>query len=337
MSTLDCRGSVFEGASPELLSLMAYSFELLRAVTSEIAIILRENLSRDEVAREGLLVSLSGAAEIESIRVNEKNAMDSEDGNVYMAGNTATKEEKIEREKAMIAPLTRLDALEQTGVKHGTNNAPIRKSLYTSNGDLIKNKDEFSVAPPLSTPDKLTEYTSAKELAKAISEAHSAVHTNLRSISVLMARKDHNFTSLREELTNEMVERRRREQEVINWSYILKHLLGTISSLRKQLKVESDVAGGGVELLKQVLENDIESVSEMENSAANFTTGSKLYAKPFSHIKEASGISHIQSEFQRNQQHLDQQSLHSLAGEVVKGSPKNKGSNVYMNNCALLH
>ena len=29
-----------------------------------------------------------------------------------------------------------------------------------------------------------------------------------------MARKDHHFAALREELTNEMVERRKREQEV---------------------------------------------------------------------------------------------------------------------------
>ena len=49
MTKLNYNESMFENASPELLSLFAYGFELLRAVTSEIAIILRENLSRDEV------------------------------------------------------------------------------------------------------------------------------------------------------------------------------------------------------------------------------------------------------------------------------------------------
>ena len=49
ITKLNYNESMFENASPELLSIFAYSFELLRAVTSEIAIILRENLSRDEV------------------------------------------------------------------------------------------------------------------------------------------------------------------------------------------------------------------------------------------------------------------------------------------------
>ena len=34
-------------------------------------------------------------------------------------------EERKEREKATITPMTKLDALEKTGVSHGSNNAPI--------------------------------------------------------------------------------------------------------------------------------------------------------------------------------------------------------------------
>ena len=67
----------------------------------------------------------------------------------------------------------------------------------------------------MKTPETLTDYQSPKFLAKAISEVHAAIHTNLRSISVLMARKDHHYTSLRDELTAEMVERRKREGEVL--------------------------------------------------------------------------------------------------------------------------
>lgn len=58
-----------------MLSLFAYCFELLRAVTAEVAIILRENLSRDEVAREGLLVELAGESEAENVRCIERQAM----------------------------------------------------------------------------------------------------------------------------------------------------------------------------------------------------------------------------------------------------------------------
>jgi len=42
--------------APEVFPLFSYSYELLRAVTDEVAALLRENLSRDEADRESLLV-----------------------------------------------------------------------------------------------------------------------------------------------------------------------------------------------------------------------------------------------------------------------------------------
>ena len=109
-----------------------------------------------------MLVSLSGAAEIESIRLKERNAMESADGNVYTGAQTShttnsgkANEEKQEREKATIAPLTRLEALEKTAVNHGSNNAPLSISPQYRGVD---EGDEFAVAAPLSTPDHITDY-----------------------------------------------------------------------------------------------------------------------------------------------------------------------------------
>ena len=48
----------------------------------------------------------------------------------------------------------------------------------------IDGNDDFAMAAPLSTPSRITDYSNVKELAEAISTAHSAIHTNLRSISV---------------------------------------------------------------------------------------------------------------------------------------------------------
>ena len=49
------------------------------------------------------------------------------------------------------------------------------------------------------------------------------------------------YKDVKEELCSEMVEKRRREEEVVNWSYILKYLLSSSSKLRKQLQAERNL------------------------------------------------------------------------------------------------
>ena len=97
--------------------------------------------------------------------------------------------------------------------------------------------------------------------------------------------------------------------------------------------VESDVAGGGVELLKQVLENDKESSSVMERSSQNQQLRTKFHG---SSSATAANRINIQSEFQKNQYYLDRKSLHSLTGEVLRSTEKisNKNENLKVDQLA---
>ena len=64
--------------------------------------------------------------------------------------------------------------------------------------------------------------------------------------------------------------------------------------------------------MKQVLESDQESVSK--HPRQKYHASSSMASRPVQ--------LDIQSEFERNQLYLDQKSLHSLAGEVVKSTIK---------------
>ena len=67
--------------------------------------------------------------------------------------------------------------------------------------------------------------------------------------------------------------------QVINWSYILKHLLATISKLRKQLSVETDVAGGGVKLLAHLVNTTTTNNNNNNKSNNNHSVGSSPTTK----------------------------------------------------------
>jgi lipopolysaccharide biosynthesis regulator YciM len=56
--------------NPEVYALLTYCYELLEAVNSETALLLRANFSREEAEKEGVMVQIS--TEIESQRVREE-------------------------------------------------------------------------------------------------------------------------------------------------------------------------------------------------------------------------------------------------------------------------
>ena len=86
--------------------------------------------------------------------------------------------------------------------------------------------------------DDLSKYRTPQELAEALTSIHENASRNIHRVSVLMSRKDSHYKKVKDELSSEMVEKRKREEEVVNWSYILKYLLASSSKLRKQLHAE---------------------------------------------------------------------------------------------------
>jgi hypothetical protein len=58
----------------------------------------------------------------------------------------------------------------------------------------------------------------------------------MQTLSDMLQAKDQQLLECKEELVTQMMERRQREEEVVNWSCILKYLLSTTSKLRLQIK-----------------------------------------------------------------------------------------------------
>lgn len=251
----------------EIFSLFAYSYELLRAVTEEVATILKENISRDEADRESVLVQLSTELEMEKIRDVERMNMEANDPVI----SKFRSQDGFEGLKSHLIPISRVDVFKKISNDHGSNNVPTNPS---DNG--------FEIFSFHAGEAHLTDFDTPESLAAAISDAHDGIYKNLRSIAILMARKDAHYSALRDELATEIIERKKREEEVwkrkqyfavtlslifillqvVNWSYILKYLLGTISKLREKLSVEADVAGGGVRLLASLVNSTDASLPE---------------------------------------------------------------------------
>ena len=108
--------------------------------------------------------------------------------------------------------------------------------------------------PPL-MKRALDNFESLPELLQYISELKVAMSRNNAAFDQLMKAKDLHFTELKKELVVQSKERRHRQEEVLNWSYVLRYLLNTNSTLRQQLK-------GGVAIddgLSQKVERSIDN------------------------------------------------------------------------------
>lgn len=213
----------------------------------EVATILKENISRDEADRESVLVQLSTELEMEKIRDVERMNMEANDPVI----SKFRSQDGFEGLKSHLIPISRVDVFKKISNDHGSNNVPTNPS---DNG--------FEIFSFHAGEAHLTDFDTPESLAAAISDAHDGIYKNLRSIAILMARKDAHYSALRDELATEIIERKKREEEVVNWSYILKYLLGTISKLREKLSVEADVAGGGVRLLASLVNSTDASLPE---------------------------------------------------------------------------
>jgi hypothetical protein len=66
----------------------------------------------------------------------------------------------------------------------------------------------------------------------------NGVRSNLELLSTCLEKRDGIFRELKDDLMIQYVEKRNREEEVVNWSYILKYLLSTMSKLKQQIKDE---------------------------------------------------------------------------------------------------
>ena len=204
------------GENNDMITLLAYLYQIFKNLASDSATVLEKNLERAEQFRLLHLENLSVEAYKQSEREKEIKGMENNDPNGK------------EHLESHLLPMSHVEAMAKV------------QAIHISNNEAVAGLDTSITVANMSSKIKnnLNDYESIKELSEAISSMHSIIQQNVQSISTIMARKDEHYNEIKKDLTGQLVEGRKREEEVMNWSYILKYLLSTTSKLKKKLQRE---------------------------------------------------------------------------------------------------
>eukprot|EP01035_Chromulina_nebulosa_P017371 gene17371-22919_t len=205
-----------------LLGLVGYLYELLSSLNRDVVEMIRNNANRETAFDNELTNRIEQQQEIDLIRKFEHDAMLSNDlftSNLISAGLTLG---------SHLRTISTAEASIGTDQNHKSNNKAISNSdRYL---DSLTNITEFN------TNTQITNFRSSDELVTELADIQTRLVTNLNILDSLLNRKDKHYHKIKDELIEELIERRKREEEVVNWSYILKYLLSSSSKLKKQLK-----------------------------------------------------------------------------------------------------
>ena len=145
-----------------------------------------------------------------------------------------------------LKPISRLQSRERVTARFagGDGNVDMRPSFVKE------------VVEEVGRHPELTDFESTGAVLDYCDELLMCVRKNGEKLELGLWEKTAQFVEVKEELAEDMVERRQREEEVVNWSFVLKYLLGTNSKLRQQLSgrdalrgiLEDGSEGGGGDL-----------------------------------------------------------------------------------------
>jgi hypothetical protein len=228
------KGSAQELSRPDarLVALLGYSFEIVSYLSNTMSDLMRQNLERDEQQHSSLLETFRAAGQSEAEREREIAAMERNDPQVVAGGD---RDDDAVAIGSHLAPLSRLEAMTRVEGKFRSNNAP------TSPFDRLV---DASAAVKVSPRPAIYNYKDADEIAVALASMHSSIRQNASSLSALLVRKDSHYQAVKGELTEQMVEKRKREEGQLISSSCLKCPL-FVSFLRgDQLVVHPQVSLG---------------------------------------------------------------------------------------------
>jgi hypothetical protein len=267
-------GKKLQTANGQLVSVISYCFELIKYLSLELNKVLKANLDREEKAKESLIQEFEEESENDKDREWERQHMAMYDPrNEHHHRENGEQDQPQDESKEMLsfgnhlAPLSKIDAMRRVEGQYRSNNAPVgtwdRQSIHpdpslTINKDWKTEKDLQNNSTMTALNDyheipllpSVYNYQSLEELVAALTTTHKHLQQSMASVSTVLVRKDLHYKTIKQELTTQLVEKRQREEEVVNWSFILKYLLASSTKLRKQLQVERSrstaTAAGGM-------------------------------------------------------------------------------------------
>jgi hypothetical protein len=195
----------------QLVSLLAYSFTMLKTLAIELNNVVRENQSR-EIQEKQLLDEIFVQENAnEKLRNEELAAMAINDPRHIahkkkLAANGKTEsDEELLPIGSHLAPLNKLEALTRVEGQFRSNNMP------------VGHWDRVVISPQSIDTDEtlmpsIHQYDSIMDVAISINTLRSSVKQNLQQLQTVLVRKDLHYKNVKKELTAQMTERRKREE-----------------------------------------------------------------------------------------------------------------------------
>lgn len=335
-----------KGCFQLLISLLAYCYELITSLTSDFTSLIAMNIQREEKHQEEMHEVSHVEETMHRLRVLETNKMKGED------------------------PLNRI--LKSRNVKIGSHLAHLPapeaiakvQAKFKSNNEIPAPYDIKTILKKIqSAKVSFKDHVTTSTLVESFTQLHSLLVENLSHVSSLLVRKDNSFDTIKVELVDQLVERRKREEEVINWSYILKYLLGQSSKLRKQVREEKQNQIRGSSSTKKKSNEIMTESKESEDRSArnnnlksvpnktydndfidqlsqiddNDTFASSSSVHPVEELEEPSPLESVRRRMKNNEQSQNPGNrIVTLSDKSRRDHPK-LGSRIAMTDEALLH
>jgi hypothetical protein len=205
-----------------LVALLGYCYDVLLATHTECVALLNANSDRERARWESLSKDFAAEAELDRQREAEVNAMMKLDPMRALPG--------FEEVGSHLAALPRVEALSRIQSRYKSNNEASEGSKNAGTEKSIHSRREQSVIDrifniPVSSVDPvdvnvakgLMEFTSPIDFVEQLGALHAAVERNIGSLGILMSRKDFHYKDLKKELMAQMLEKRKREEEVFKF------------------------------------------------------------------------------------------------------------------------
>jgi hypothetical protein len=190
--------------------LLGYCFEVIAQLSAELSATLQRNGEREELSKLNLSDEFGAQEKMEAQRLREKARMDAEDPrNKGRAGAGTNAEGKI---GSHLAPMSRLDALRRVEGQYRSNNAPVTAGAGADPATQQLLTQPISAPISVQTHPAIFNYKTVEEACAALTSMHSGILENLASVKSLLARKDAHYQNVKEALTLQLVEKRKREE-----------------------------------------------------------------------------------------------------------------------------
>ena len=175
--------------APRVTVLLSYCYQTLVRMHKSSVMLLTAVQRRAQETQAELDAQFQESEAVDLLRIQESRAMAAQDP---IRGTAVYK-----NLGPHLAPLSQLEALTRVENTHTTQSA-----------DCI-------IVEELSVTDDISSFNDPEEMVSVLDSLQSATSSNLQQAELLLSRKDDCYKALKVELLSQMLERRKREEEVL--------------------------------------------------------------------------------------------------------------------------